>query len=398
VAANANQTGLPNDAIRRAIMAWFVAQKRTAELPTGFAASGAADLGGAAAAAIRVIERASGLAVDSGIAGPDVLRVLTPFLPSGQKSATVSARGRLAPPPFAKLARPRIVGQRAPSYIVLHLTEASDNDDALTIEAMASSMAQGAFGAHALVSKDGRIGQTCGLNDMTQHVSKHNSECIGIEQLCSSEDVSRADWLGARVKQVWATAWWVAWVGQQCGIPLVQAADDRRVFLKPSGVCEHRHVPDNDHDDCGKGYPLDVVLQLAQEFQTQGIPARIRDALPGTTVRWGPKQAVIASTFDDHLGYHGDDLTRGPLAFAELSTNFAAPQAQLDFKALGGLAYQTQVRITTAAGKQAVAEKLDIGAGGPHHPVIDLHARTAAALGLPADFLGQVTLEIEHPG
>jgi len=200
--ANANQTGLPNDTIRRAIQAWFVARGRTADVPAGFAASGAADLGGAAAAAIRIIEQASGLDVDAGIAGPDVLAVLTPFLPHDRSAAATGA--------------------------------------------------------------------------------------------------------------------------------------------------------------------------------------------------WGPKRVAIASVFDDREGYHGDDLTRGPLGFAELSTNPLAPQAQLDFKALGGLPYKTRVRITAASGQQVVAAKLDIGAGGPHHPLIDLHARTAAALGLPGDFLGQVTLEIER--
>ena len=199
--ANANQTGLPNDTIRRAIQAWFVAKGRTADLPAGFVASGAADLGGGAAAAIRIIEQASGLDVDAGIAGPDVLAVLTPFLPRDRSAAAAS----------------------------------------------------GAF---------------------------------------------------------------------------------------------------------------------------------------------GPKRVVIASVFDDREGYHGDDLTRGPLGFAELSTNPLAAQADLDFKALGGLPYKTRVRITAASGRQVVAAKLDIGAGGPHHPLIDLHARTAAALGLPGDFLGQVTLEI----
>jgi hypothetical protein len=199
--ANANQTGLPNDTIRRAIRAWFVARGRLADLPPNFVASGDADLGGAAAAAIRIIEQASGLEVDAGIAGPDVLGELQPFLPHDRSAAA----------------------------------------------------ATGSF---------------------------------------------------------------------------------------------------------------------------------------------GPRRVVIASVFEDPEGYHGDDLTRGPLGFAELSTNPLAPVAKLDFRALGGLPYRTHVRITAANGRQVVAQKLDIGAGGPHHPVIDLHARTAAALGLPADFLGNVTLEI----
>ena len=72
-------------------------------------------------------------------------------------------------------------------------------------------------------------------------------------------------------------------------------------------------------------------------------------------------------------GYHGDDLT-GRMAFAELGMGTA----------LGGLPYKYKLRIDFG-GRSVVAEKLDIGLGGPgcggHGRAIDLWWETARALG-----------------
>jgi len=65
---------------------------------------------------------------------------------------------------------------------------------------------------------------------------------------------------------------------------------------------------------------------------------------------------VTASTFDDHTGYRGDDLTRGPLPYAELSSNAEAPLdgAQLQHQTARRLLRRRQAscprRPTTATG------------------------------------------------
>ena len=73
------------------------------------------------------------------------------------------------------------------------------------------------------------------------------------------------------------------------------------------------------------------------------------------------------------IGYHGDNLT-GRMAYAELGMGTA----------LGGLPYGHRLTITYG-GRSVVAEKLDIGLGGPgcggHSRAIDLWWETAQALG-----------------
>ncbi len=86
-------------------------------------------------------------------------------------------------------------------------------------------------------------------------------------------------------------------------------------------------------------------------------------------------------------------LLPGHYAFAELSTNPNAGLANLDFKALGGLAPHTLLQVTYN-GKSLIAEKLDVGAGGGlvngHPRVIDLWYQTAQALGFAGTGLVQI--------
>jgi len=85
-------------------------------------------------------------------------------------------------------------------------------------------------------------------------------------------------------------------------------------------------------------------------------------------------------------GYKGDNLN-GKMAFAELNMGTA----------LGNLPYRAKVQISYN-GRSVIAEKLDIGLGGPgcggHGRAIDLWYQTAAALG----FSGLAPVTVTLPG
>ena len=89
-----------------------------------------------------------------------------------------------------------------------------------------------------------------------------------------------------------------------------------------------------------------------------------------------PKQKVLASVFSDKKGCRDNNLFDGGMYYAELSIN----PAKKDFKALGNLPFGTKLRITYK-GKTVIASKADVGAGGPHHPKIDLNINLAKRLG-----------------
>ena len=92
----------------------------------------------------------------------------------------------------------------------------------------------------------------------------------------------------------------------------------------------------------------------------------------------GNAQTVLASYFDDKKGCRDNDLYDGGLYYAELSID---PNKK-DFRALGGLPFGQKLRITYN-GKSVIASKGDVGAGGPNHPKIDIHANLAKELGFP---------------
>lgn len=90
----------------------------------------------------------------------------------------------------------------------------------------------------------------------------------------------------------------------------------------------------------------------------------------------------------------------GHYAFAELSTNWAAPSGW-NFSALGGLAPGTMLEISYG-GRSVIAQKLDVGRGGPpvgqppHARAIDLWWQTAQALGFSG--VGLVSIAPAPPG
>lgn len=160
-------------------------------------------------------------------------------------------------------------GTRTPRFIVLHTTEGGG-----TVESLARyfrSTPDG-LGSTFLIEPDGRIGQYARLDERTYHVRSHNSEMLGIEQI-GHASTSRKDWLGKYRRELFATAWTLAWLSEQLGIPLIIAANDRRQMLHKAGVLQHSQVPDNDHNDCGAGYPVDFVMKFAQKWLKTGGPA-----------------------------------------------------------------------------------------------------------------------------
>ena len=89
-------------------------------------------------------------------------------------------------------------------------------------------------------------------------------------------------------------------------------------------------------------------------------------------------QKVLATIFDCAQGYRNINLNDGNYYYAELSKNYK----KKDFSALGNLSPRHKLKITYK-GKSIIAQKGDIGAGGPRNPKIDLHTKVYQYLGFP---------------
>lgn len=118
--------------------------------------------------------------------------------------------------------------------------------------------------------------------------------------------------------------------------------------------------------------------QNTQKSEGASAPAHYSNSQSGTGYK------VVASDYSGPGGGSCGNLQDGKLHFAELSNNYSAPLAQLDFSALGHLPCGTELAITYN-GKTVKATKADVGAGGPGiggtKRAIDLYMPTAQALG-----------------
>lgn len=183
--------------------------------------------------------------------------------------------GRIVRPPFVPFAVPTH-GRRVARYFVFHTTESPEST---TIENLAAYFrgTTDQLGVNYIVQANGRMGSLGDFDALTYHVANENSVCIGNEQVATYRRTSE-QWFEHR-NQLWASTWVMCWVCQERDIPLRVGARGHR-FVADSGVCEHRDLPQNDHIDCGDGFPLGWVLNTGRNWMARGVPSYVRAALP----------------------------------------------------------------------------------------------------------------------
>jgi hypothetical protein len=187
-------------------------------------------------------------------------------------------RGKVQRPPYVKFSVPTH-GFRAPQHVVLHTTEGYGDVEGLAAYFRGPrSISLGGLGVSYIIERSGRCGSLGSFTAETYHVGPANRVCIGIEQIGFARTTSY-EWFKLYIKQVRSAAWTVAWITQQLDIPVRHSAAGRR-WLFPSGVCEHADVPENDHTDCGPGYPLGTVLEMAAKWRREGVPLWVRLSTP----------------------------------------------------------------------------------------------------------------------
>jgi CHAP domain-containing protein len=155
----------------------------------------------------------------------------------------------------------------------------------------------------------------------------------------------------------------------------------------------------------GFGAVVGVTLGLGAVVILHGAPTAGAACTAGveTTLPVGSGTVVAATVYDDAgAGAYGLGLA-GHDGYAELGLRSAADADQADADAIGtalglghALAPLTALRITGPDGRSVVAEKRDVGVGGPpidgHPRAIDLWTTTRRALGLGPDWSGLVRI------
>lgn len=192
--------------------------------------------------------------------------------------------GKVVRPPFVKFTiTPEFTRDKDEiKHFVFHTTEGAG-----TIESLSSWFqrtlytsddgSKYRYGIMYITESNGRMGSSGDWANGYYHVGKHNTECVGLEQIAfHTFDV--VTWF-KRKRQLWAACWIAAWNSQELGLPLHRSAMNHR-WIQPSGFCEHRDVPDNNHSDCGDGFPFEWVLETAAKWKANGVPVWVKLALP----------------------------------------------------------------------------------------------------------------------
>jgi N-acetylmuramoyl-L-alanine amidase len=95
------------------------------------------------------------------------------------------------------------------------------------------------------------------------HVAQYNSVAVGLEQ-CAFAAWSRDEWM-SHPHLLANTAQWIAEEAAKFAIPIVKL-NALQAQGAGRGVCQHRDlgVAGGGHHDCGDGFPIDYVLELAR--------------------------------------------------------------------------------------------------------------------------------------
>lgn len=109
----------------------------------------------------------------------------------------------------------------------------------------------------------GVIGEYVRRDNKAWAVSAFNPISVSIEQ-CAFAAWSRDEWM-KHPNLLANTAAWIAEEAAHYGIPIVKL-DASQAQGSGRGICQHRDLGSagGGHDDCGDGYPIDHVLDLAR--------------------------------------------------------------------------------------------------------------------------------------
>lgn len=152
----------------------------------------------------------------------------------------------------------------------------------------------------------------------------------------------------------------------------------------------------------GAAFLCGILLLAVAVSASSAVSQQLAPACSGSLLPKGG-ETVLATSYggagdspQTREGHGAYGSLVGHAAFAELSTNPEDPNpAAWDYRALGGLPPRTLLRISFH-GRSVIAEKLDVGRGGPAHPKIDLWWQTAALLGFNG--MGDVQISAAPPG
>jgi peptidoglycan hydrolase-like protein with peptidoglycan-binding domain len=153
-------------------------------------------------------------------------------------------------------------GGSAVRLIVLHTAEGCT-----TLESLGNFFASSSSGVSShtgIDDKRGKIGEYVSRGNKAWTQGNANPVCVATE-ICGFASWSESTWRNSHPNMLYNAADWVKEEAAKYGIPITKlTASQAQGGSK--GVCQHRDLGSwgGGHSDCGNGFPMDYVLDLAR--------------------------------------------------------------------------------------------------------------------------------------
>lgn len=166
-------------------------------------------------------------------------------------------------------------GTRDPAHCQLGVFHTTENSDSTTPDAVAQWQTNPANQSsyNILIGVDGRTVRSNDDNYIPWSAG-HTGNRIGIHASCIGRAArTRTQWLQLPL-QITACAAWAADLNTRYGIPLIWL-NAAQVRAGVRGFCGHAEISaafhESDHTDPGKGFPADMVMNMAVDIATRPL-------------------------------------------------------------------------------------------------------------------------------
>jgi hypothetical protein len=152
--------------------------------------------------------------------------------------------------------------------IVLHTAEG-----ATTIESLGNFFAQSSSGVSSHCGADDKantVGEYVKRGNKAWTAANANPVAVQLE-LCGFASWSTSTWKNSHAEMLRNCAKWIAEESKKFGIPITKLSSSQAQG-SGRGVCQHKDLGSwgGSHHDCGGGFPMDFVLDLARDYAGGG--------------------------------------------------------------------------------------------------------------------------------
>lgn len=204
--------------------------------------------------------------------------------------------------------------------IVLHTAEGARTYQSLG--SFFSSSSSGVSSHTGIDDTKGTIGEYVSRGNKAWTQGNFNPVCVSVE-LCGFAAWSTAEWKNNHHNMLENCAAWIAEEAAHFGLPVTRLSPSQAQG-SGRGVCQHVDLgaAGGGHSDCGAGFPMDYVLDMAKggsPAPPKPKPPDVKDTVAVTSMEDG-RLEVFAEEADGHIWHRWNAQGGGWSEWASMGT------------------------------------------------------------------------------